>query len=303
MWTDIDQRRGIVHDALISGDRTLPQLLLNPRLTMLYYGVEDIYDHEPRDETHRESRANHYAAMMVSLAYALGLARMPNPEGGTEYPRETPPPVPPVETILTALDARTGVRIRFPNPFPDEDGLATSRGIAGMKAISAIYQACQLSQAARLRDAQVLEIGAGIGKTAYYARQFGLTRYTVVDLPLSLVGQAVYLALAIDEQAVRFGSEPEQPGKIELLSPAQFDADPRRFALVLNADSMPEMDRAHVLSYIDRMRRDGAYFISINHEANAHTVHELLPAAARISRAPYLLRPGYLEERYEFRTR
>jgi hypothetical protein len=301
MWTEIDRRRGIIHDALIRGDHTVPELLLNPRRTVLYYGIEDIYEHEPRDQVHLESRANQYAAMLAALAYALGVARMPNPEGGTQYPREGAPLPPPVETILTTLDAHTGTRIQFPNPFPDEDGLATSRGIVGVKAINAIYQACLLRHAAIRREPQVLEIGAGIGKTAYYARQFGLARYTIVDLPLSLVGQAVFLALAIDEQAVRFGSEPEQPGKIDLLSPAQFEADPRRFSLVLNADSMPEMDRTHVLGYIDRMRRDGAYFISINHEANAHTVHELLPAEAHISRAPYLLRPGYVEERFDFR--
>jgi hypothetical protein len=299
IWSSIDAIRRDVHDALIAGAaEQFRDLVLAPRGNKLYFGVDDLYDHGRRRDADglaqwvAKQRERFYA-----LGYALALCRTPNPEGGELYEPGATAPRPDVEDLLHALDIHCGARIEFPNPFPGEEGLQTSRGIASERAIFAIYQAMLL---VRARRHPVLEIGAGMGRTAYYARRFGIADYTIVDLPLSLVGQAVFLTLTLGEDAISFGLDTPSTGKIELLSPAQFEADARRFPLILNVDSVPEMDPAFVTGYVARMQRDRAYFISINQEANRFTVNDVMPHEARLFRGGFLLRPGYIEEHYSF---
>jgi hypothetical protein len=298
MWSSIGDRRRNLHDALMAGDSAAINLLCDPRQTMMYWGVDDIHAREPLDTFHQEGRAAQAVEAITQLAYIFGLSRWPNPEGGT---RGKPPAMPSFEEILTGLEAYRGLNVIFPNPFAGEGGLATTRGIAGIRAVNAIYQAWLLKQIAqRSPGKHILEIGAGIGRTAFYAHRFGVRNYTIVDLPMTLIGQAVFLGLTLGEDVLRFGNEAPSDGTIELLSPRQFEADARRFEIVLNADSIPEMDYATAVAYADRMRRDRSYFLSINHEANGHRVFELVPPAAHISRSPYPLRNGYLEERFDF---
>jgi hypothetical protein len=40
-----------------------------------------------------------------------------------------------------------------------------------------------------VRGNRCLEIGAGVGRTAYYAHWLGMQDYTIVDLPTALIGQ------------------------------------------------------------------------------------------------------------------
>jgi hypothetical protein len=305
MWSAITQLRSEVHEALLGNDLSLVcELLTNPTRTNLYYGVDEIrVVTVPRMEIdHCEGAAAAARAALIELAVSIGVLRRPNPEGGTTYERGKAPEPPPVEDILAKIDAYVGHPIDFPNPFAGEFGLSTSRGIACFRAINAIYQALHLKgMGAPLITPGFLEIGAGMGRTAYYAKRFGAGIYTIVDLPLALIGQAVFLGLVLGDDQIWFhGEKGDAEGKIRLLTPPQFHAYPEPFLTVLNADSMPEMDPVHVKQYFDRMQRDRARFLSINHEANEHTVHDLAPAESQISRRPYPLRPGYMEEIFDF---
>jgi hypothetical protein len=236
------------------------------------------------------------------LGIALGISRLPNPEGGENY-RPGGHPVPPeIETLLTAFGDHAGADVCFPNPFDGEIGLETRRGTATVRAIGAIYQAIRIKRMCQQTEvSSVIEIGAGMGRTAYYAMCFGITDYIVVDLPLSLIGQAVFLALTLGEDKICFASETKRDGVVSLLTPRQFHEGGTKCAVAINVDSMPEMDREHAATYLERLIRDQALFLSINHEANRHAVFEIAPASARVYRAPYLLRPGYMEEMYDFR--
>jgi hypothetical protein len=295
MWASLDQVRSSVHEALIRGGPELRETLLNPGSTRLYYGVEELYQRE--DRPNPDALASHLRSKLVELARALGLFRVHNPEGGMLYSSGGAFKLPDTNAILQALDRLLGVTLLFPNPFPEEAGLPTPKGIATERSINAIYQATLLK---RLAKGSTLEIGAGMGKTAYYAWHLGIREYVIVDLPLSLVGQSIFLALTLGEDAVAFPQEPVSTGRIDLVSPSHFAADRRRFGLALNVDSMPEMDRSVATGYIERLRADGSYFVSINHEANEFTVNEIAPASAKVLRCPYWIRAGYVEEHYCF---
>ncbi len=304
MWSTITTWRSDIDEALRwDNPEEAVKLLTNPAQTKLYWGADDLYVRPTSPEKAEQERLASMAADALSkVAIALGIMRMPNPEGGTSYAGGAAPSPPSAETLLDKIDRKIGRMMNFPNPFPQEAGLATSRGIAAYRAVHAIYQAYCVKSLIGDNPAQnMLEIGAGVGRTAYYCRRIDVRNYTIVDLPLALVGQAVFLGLVLGENAVRFGNEPENGmDRIRLLSPAQLHNDQRRYHVVLNVDSMPEMDSTHVLEYFARMKRDKAKFLSINHEANTLTVQELAPKGAQLSRHPYLLRTGYLEERFDF---
>ncbi|OWK18514.1 hypothetical protein AJ88_06140 [Mesorhizobium amorphae CCBAU 01583] len=68
-----------------------------------------------------------------------------------------------------------GGELSFPNPFPNEFGIVSKRGVASYRAINSLYQAILLKRyAAGMPSPSVLDIGGGLGRTAYYARKFAL---------------------------------------------------------------------------------------------------------------------------------
>jgi hypothetical protein len=150
---------------------------------------------------------------LLLLAEAVGARRLWNPED----PKSTSP-LPQVEDLLGLIDRSLGLHTAFPNPFPGEVGLATSRGTISYRAVQALYQAWRIFASLNMdREARVVEIGAGLGRTAFYARQFGLRNYTIVDLPMSSVAQAYFLGRTLGDDAVRLFEE-EGSGHLDIAS-------------------------------------------------------------------------------------
>ena len=140
------------------------------------------------------------------------------------------------EAALTALDTRLRQRIEFPTPIKGEFGFSTSRGLASYRAIQAIYQAWRVLELTKdIKQPAILEIGPGLGRTAFYCHQAGLTNFTTIDLPLGVVAQAFFLGNALGPDRIwLLGDDPEQAaGRIRLL-PAGHPLG--RFDLVVNVD-------------------------------------------------------------------
>ncbi len=299
MWASIDGLRSNITDLI--NNREISELrncLINPANTKMYYGVDELYLHDlPISQAHIDHDSAATKDALHRLTIIRGLSKMYNPEGGELYTRDHRPPEIEIEPMLEALDQLAGVPIRFPNPFSHEFGLETSRGIASPRAVAAIYQALRIRD---LATSRVLEIGGGMGRTAFYASTFGISDYTLVDLPITLAGQAAFLALTLGEHRVRFQDDPIDPQAITLLRPDQLKESRTRWKLAINVDSMPEMDKIHAQEYVNRLEEDGSLFLSINHEANNHAVFECAPITSRVWRNIYYLRPGYIEELYDF---
>ena len=175
----------------------------------------------------------------------------------------------------------------------------------GLRAIQALHQALLLREKlAGVPQTRILEIGGGLGRTAYYAQKLGYRDYTIVDLPITGVAQAHYLATVLGEDAVTLYGEPEREGSIRLWPPQSFlEGDLGRFDIVLNVDSLTEMDFATMRAYWERIKTRANRFLSVNHEFNPHTVRELVfgdPAVKTYSRTEYWLRRGYVEEYMTF---
>lgn len=215
-----------------------------------------------------------------------------------------------LEALLDKLDESLGFQIDFPNPYPGEFGLKSSRGLVNHRAVFAIYQAWRLSTWASGNDqTRILEIGAGSGRTAYYARKLGLRDYTIVDLPLTNVAQANFLGRALHPSLIVLSDESHdasQNDRIRIFGPSWFDDTAEVFDVTLNADSITEMDCRRATAYFDKLTRHANVFVSINHEVNSFSAKDL-PAFAGVPykplRSPYWLDDGYVEETFMFRNR
>jgi hypothetical protein len=162
-----------------------------------------------------------------------------------------------------------------------EVGQQTARGVYGFRAPQAIFQAHLLRQ----WQGSILEIGAGLGQTAYFAHKFGLGPYSIVDIPMSNGAQRMFLGLTLPEGAAQILDTAELPA-----------AD-----IVFNADSLTEMDRHTAERYVDHIKRTAKVFLSNNHEFNTFRVLEVGDLVKHCaSRQACYLRPGYVVEVFHF---
>jgi hypothetical protein len=132
--------------------------------------------------------------------------------------------------------------------------------------VELLYRAGLLDRSAAncLRPgSRILEIGAGYGALAWYIQQAAPgARYTVLDLPESLVYSSVYLEV-LHPGATRFLPNYEF---LELVQSGE------RFDLVINTLSMSEMSEPQVRAYCDGIRSligDWGYFFEQNQD-NRH---------------------------------
>jgi hypothetical protein len=271
----------------------IKQMLRHPATNMLLYGFDTLTSREanPTDLGWRVWMQEWTYDNLLRLAEAGGTRRLDYPEA----PEVGPPPDP--EAILVELDEAFGFPVRFPNPFPDEVGLATSRGVASYRAVQALYQAWRIAELVGHRPgARVVEIGAGLGRTAFYARQFGLIDYTIIDLPITNVAQAYFLGRTLAPDAVRLFNE--GGSGLRLLPPTGLLEAQDRYDIAVNVDSLTEMAPDTARAYCKAIRSRANSFLSINHEYNSFTVRSMCLDLQMhsASRTAYWLRRGYVDE-------
>jgi hypothetical protein len=307
IWPMIDGMRRSVHDALLANDTAdLRRIFADPIISNLYYGVdnlaatiEDSFSRNPNADAAFAKQAENQVA---ELASALGLRRWVPTESEryADYHREAFAE-PPLDTdkLLDLIEDKIGYDLAFPNPFRGERGASTSRGLVSYRAVAAVYQALRIGQEKKGSHA-VLEIGPGMGRTAYYATQAGISGYTTIDLPLGVVGQACYLGAVLGPEALwMIGDQGEPDGRIRILPTTKLANLNERFSVVLNTDSLTELGREGAIRYLTWIANQANVFISINHEANHATISDLAKSAlsnAEYRRFPYWLRHGYAEE-------
>jgi len=294
MWLgSIATIRNAEHRTMQQGsEHDVQTMLRNPRQTKLFYGFEfddlfTIHSHiPPWDEWNYDC--------LCRLAEAVGTVRLEYPEA----PAGAAARIQEVEDILIGLDRAFGFKIQFPNVFPNEFGLLTTRGVASFRAVQSLFQAWRIFELVERRSsARVLEIGAGLGWTTYFVRQFGIENYSIIDLPLTNAAQAYFLGRVIGSDAIQlFGEEKIRPMKI--FPPVSFFDVKDHYDLILNVDSLTEMARTTAEAYMREISVRTPLFLSINHEFNGFTARQVIDTIPklRVVRAPYWLRRGYVEE-------
>jgi hypothetical protein len=299
-WSDIFlDRHKDIHDSFARDDRArIREILRNPVSSDLMYGFDSTARSLREGGLRLEDRLAPKWTLdaLVSFAEAIGARPVEYPEN---YYAGRIPSIE-VETVLAQIERALGIELSFPNPYPAELGLPSTRGVISYRAPQALYQAWRIAQLlAESRTRSVVEIGGGLGRTAYYASLFGITDYTIVDIPVSSLAQGYFLGRTLGPDRISLAGEPMGPSNVKLVPPSAFLGSDQRYALVVNVDSLTELGRPVAEQYCAAIQRQAAAFLSINHEANEFTVGQLLPAH-RAYRLPYWLRRGYVEELYRF---
>jgi hypothetical protein len=291
-FTEIDEvfRRGDLGSAA--------NILRNPGTSNLTHG----FDHSFADTLQADSmRAYHATTSLDGLARfaeAIGAIALDNPE--SYYCRDLV--VLDAETLLQQIGQATGWEFSVPNPFPNEHGVATSRGVVSQRVPQALYQAWRIKKlVSGLEHPRILEIGAGLGRTAYYAHELGLTDYTIIDLPTTSISQGYFLGRTVGEEHVMLYGEsfPDPNQRIKIFPSEVFLNGGDHYDLVLNADSLTEMDPSVARTYWAKITTSAVLFLSINHEVNSFRVKDLLnenPSHKTVDRNLYWMRRGYVEE-------
>lgn len=272
--------------------KQLRYALSNPINHNLWYGFDGLARHFAKDVLEVDAYRIH--DVLRRFFEAAG-ARMWQEERG---------PIPPAlenAMVVSGLEEALGVKLDFPAPYPRMAGIADRRGIIRSRALWGLYLAWRAKQAGAQT---VLELGGGLGYAAHYASLFGITDYTIVDIPLSLVASGHFLALTNGEEKVLlYGEQVDSRQIFRLLPPQDFPAE-KRFDMVVNMDSFPEFGLEIAREYVGKIKKSTKKFLSINHECEKYTVRELFmddPDLVSYSRNPFWLRKGYVEEFFEFR--
>lgn len=301
-----------IHEALMDSDvDTAAAILRNPAANTLFWGFDAIAKGpEGSVEPHHRviqtlNAAENTEALhtlwlfdaLNELAEAIGARRVSYIETVIADVGKFDASTRTVDLIADQIAEALGFDLKFPNPYPGEFGLSSARGVIGFRAVQAIYQAWRIVQLSNGDpDFKVLEIGAGLGRTAYFAAKMGVKSYSIVDIPLTNAAQGYFLGRALGPNAVCLAGE--MAGGIIVSTFADIKARNDAYDLVVNVDSWTEMTPDVARNYWDFARSASKAILSINHEHNPHTVRSLYKddRDVRVTRYPYWMRRGYVEE-------
>ena len=305
-----------VHDALIGDDvGRAAAVLRDPAASAFFWGFDATAtgpagEPEPHELVLRRLSRTDWRELyalwicdgLLSLSEAIGARRADYPEIKIDATLEARSRLFDVDAVIDEIERETGVVLNFPNPFPNELGLPSKRGIISFRAVQSVYQGWRVAQFARGNpDFAVLEIGAGLGRTTYFASLFGVKNYTIVDIPLTNAAQGYFLGRVMGDEHVALGDEANKRN-LRIVPSADLENLDGTYNLIVNVDSLTEMPPDVAQRYWNFARKAGCTVLSINHEANSHTVRELYKyeIGARAFRYPYPMRRGYVEEIVSF---
>lgn len=301
MWTSIHAQVRDVHDALVAEDVvTTAELLRDPTTNRLMYGYERFF-HESPTLQDPQPFADETKDVLIRLAEALALVPVEHPETMHGQLWRTNIDLATAD-VVALVERKLSLRLGMDPVHRGVTGLDVGGRLLTWRMIGAAYLAYRSRELLPAIGRRVLEIGAGLGYGAWYARQLGVTDYTIVDLPLTSVAQAYFLGRMLGPDAVVLEGESDEPltahDKIKILTPALLDDPGTRFDLVVNVNSLTEVGHALAIEYARHIAALAPTFLSINHEVDVFTVNELFAGNPDVSidRFPYWLRNGFVEE-------
>ncbi len=288
-----------IHQALIDGnEKTVTEILRKPEISDLFYGFDILtksFQGVFRKKRAREAYAKACLDGLVRFAESVGAVSMDNPADIQKKMSWK------TENVLSELD-KVCMPFSMPNPFANEHGLGSSRGVISYRVPQALYQAWRIKQlVGGIKNPRILEIGAGLGRTAFYAHELGIKDYTIVDLPITTVAQAYFLGRTLGEGNICLDGEQfdDDQNRVKIVVPETYLAESKTYDLVLNVDSLTEMDFSVAQAYWDKIKISTNTFLSINHEAHKFRVRDLLVEDLHsliVHRGVYWMREGYAEE-------
>lgn len=320
IWLDIyNNHHENIHEIFISQNISQAnEILSNPRLNNLFYGFDDIC--QSMNDGHYAS--NNTVALttqdnLIRLLEAIGEIPTINPEyfyylpdysdKRKEFESLT------TDEALELLDNALGKSFNFPDIYPEAVGAVSSRGIISYRAITSIYLICRVKEIIDeyfhgYKEVRICEIGGGLGRSAYYAKLFGMNNYSLVDIPMTAISQGYYLTRCLGEESVVLpGEQRTDKNQVKIMHPDEFFRLDEEYDLIINMDSITEFGTKTATDYIQEIGDKCKIFFSVNHEANVPRVFDLVRQIRTddshpiyLKRTPSWIRNGYIEEVIKF---
>jgi len=282
----------------------IEDILDNPSKSNIFYGFDNNCEYTLKNPRYSDYFENDELVIdkILNFAEYLGILRHNNPEQYRIIFKK-----PSVDNLINEIEKKINIELKFENVFPGEKGVKTQKGIISNREIQAIYQAYKIKEICKKNNYKnILEIGGGLGRTAYYCYKFGIKDYTMVDLLIPQVCQLNYLSRVLNEENIlnekQIANLENLENKIKIVSPNFLFNNKNRYDLVFNSDSITEIDVLSQSKYVNFIKDNTKYFYSINHESNKNKVSDLFSKVniVEYDKNLYWLRKGYLEEHFKF---
>ena len=290
---------------IIQKDKSkIEDILDNPSKYNLFYGFDSNCEFNKKNPRYIDYFENDKLLIdkILNFGEFLGILRHNNPEQYRIIFKKTS-----LDVLISEIEKKINIELKFKNVFPGEKGVKTQKGIISSREIQALYQAYQIKEISKKNNyKRILEIGGGLGRTAYYCYRFGIKDFTIADLLIPRVCQLNYLSRVLNEENILNESQIQNKenleNKIKVVSPKFLFNNRTKYDLVFNSDSFTEIDTLSQIKYVDFIRENTKYFYSINHESNKNKVGDLFSKikTKEFNKNLYWLRRGYVEEHFKF---
>lgn len=190
------------------------------------------------------------------------------------------------DVFLDKLHEHYKVDLSAPKYSGGQFGMITKYGLYSERDMISLGTALYIADKFKDRNISICEIGGGSGHLAYYLHRLGFKNISIVDLPTISVSQMYFLESNLGKN------------DIKLLSPSQFDG---KYDLVINVDSLIEMNIETAKDYINLIKENAGYFISINSETDEPGFFKVCDICdmEKVSRNLFWFRRGYVIEEYK----
>mgnify|MGYP001158669086 FL=1 len=308
-WEDMYQigdKKNFHKNLLEMNDDEFFNQIANPSKNNLHYGFGDICKYvldNPRISYFYLNKTVYDTIFRICCS--LGLRNFPETYHSLKFNFDSP------DKMLQDIFEKLGHKTDFPNVFEGEFGLKTNFGVVSFAPIQQMYHAIKIlefSNTYNIKNPRILEIGAGLGLSAYHARNFNIKDYTILDLSLGNLSQSFFFGSTIGKENIIIGDEVKKfdynqnefKEKIKLIQSTDLELIPDNIDLIINCDSITEMSQEQAEIYTKMASKKAKYFLSLNHDNNKFRISDTFKNTPfkNIYRVPTWYRHGYIEELY-----
>jgi putative sugar O-methyltransferase len=306
VWAEISKQHAAFSAALERRDvETVSNFLLNVCNSPLIIGFENTI---LGSRDHKQFLELNVVDKLLALGESLGCLPVQCPEQGKWGYRSLN-----VDNLYAQIEARIPFDLKAPKAGGGSFGLRIKDSVFTERNLQAISTALRVYRL--LEDSPrkvVAEIGGGIGALTYYLAKSGMDATYLFDLPIVSIVQGYFLMKSYGPEQVCLWGEEAHQARINVFPWWALETIPDKLlTLVVNQDSMPEIDKDISLNYLNLIKKKATdYFLSINQEGHApntnnraqSVIYELVDAAGgfrRLSRERDWMREGYVAETYQ----
>jgi hypothetical protein len=225
-WSYINDKNKHLHK--IFKEKKAIFALSNPDKNNLFLGLDpnSLENHNQLSDYYLYISTYLIINKILIFAEYLGIVHGFNPIKIHHHIRE---PYPHILRLILLIEKKINLKLYFKNPFPGERGIETSRGVITSNEIDSLFDAWKIKQIVN-KNESLLEVGGGLGRTAYYCFLFGIRDISIVDIPMSNLIQANYLFrimenkndIILENELINSKKTRSVNNKIKLISPNYF---------------------------------------------------------------------------------